>query len=88
MGPVKPILPSVSALLGCCFVFVAIHVWTTPPTYAKLALEINVVPKAGVFAVAPVAIRAIVNVTEGNSLHKRTVLEKTGLGFPMNHAWG
>ena len=80
MGPVNPIPPPVCALLGGGFVFVAVHVYTNPPTQAKLTLEINVVPKAGVFAVAPVAIRAIVNVTEGNSFHKRASLEKTGLG--------
>ena len=66
MGPVNPIPTPVCALLGCCFVFVSVHVYTNPPTQAKLTLEINVVPKAGLFAVAPVAIRTIVNVTEGN----------------------
>ena len=80
MGPVNPLPPPVCALLGGGFVFVAVHVYTKTPTQAKLTLEINVVPKAGVFAVAPVAICTIVNVAEGDSLHKGAVLQKTGLG--------
>ena len=59
---------------------VAVHVYTTPPTQAKLTLEINVVPNAGALAIAKVTISTIVNVTEGNSLHKGTALEKAGLG--------
>jgi hypothetical protein len=66
MGPVKPILPPVCALLGGGFVFVAVHVYTKPPTQAKLTLEINVVPNAGALAIAKVTISTIVNVTEGN----------------------
>ena len=43
-------------------------------------MKIYVVPKAGSFTVAPVAVSTIVNVTERNSFHKGAVLEKTGLG--------
>ena len=66
MGPVKPLLPPVCALLGGGFVFVAVHVYTNPPTQAKLAFKVNVVPKAGALAIAKVTISTIVNVTEGN----------------------
>ena len=66
MGPVNPIPPPVCALLGCGFVFVAVHVYTNPPTRTQPPYKINIVPKAGALAIAKVTISTIVNVTEGN----------------------
>ena len=78
--PVHPTLSPVFALLGRCFVFVSLHVWTTPLSHTEVPLKIDVVPNAGSFAVAPVAVSTIVNVTKGEVLHKGTVLKKTSLG--------
>ena len=66
MGHVKPLPPPVCALLGGGFVFVAVHVWTTPPARTQPPYKINVVPNAGALAIAKVTISTIVNVTEGN----------------------
>ena len=80
MCSVHSLLPPVFALLGCCFVLVSLHVLATPLTHTEVPLIIYVVPNAGAFAVAPVAVSAIVNVTKGYVLHKEAVLEKTGVG--------
>jgi hypothetical protein len=61
-------------------VFLSFHVWTTPPPGTHFSYKFNVVPKAGSFTVAPVAVSTVVYVTKGDSFHKGAVLEKTGLG--------
>ena len=45
-----------------------------------MSFEIYVVPEAGSFTVAPVAVGTVVYVTKGDSFHKGAVLKKTGLG--------
>ena len=58
----------------------ALHVWTHARAEARFTLEVNVVPQTGSLAVTPVAVRAVVDVAEGKRKHKRSVLQKPGLG--------
>ena len=57
-----------------------LHARAEAPTGTKLTDEANVVPEAGSFAVAPVAVAAVVHVGERDSLHKRAVFQQPCLG--------